>query len=216
SELKTRAQEVLTRILHGYSQFSVSTIDSFFQKVIRAFTREIGLQAGFTLELDQQKVLDEVIDLVFADIGKDKQLTEWLVRFAEEKVEQGKNWDFRKDIKQLAREIFQEHYKSFEKDIAASASRKDFVPQLLNKLKSIVRSHEEAMKGCGEKALKLLETYDLEVADFSSGSRGVMGYLEKITLKNDYDPKVLARKALGSPENWHTKTSKKKELIVSA
>ena len=215
-KLKTRAGEVLTRILHGYSQFSVSTIDSFFQKVIRAFTREIGLQAGFTLELDQQRVLDEVIDLVFDDIGKDKQLTEWLVRFAEEKVEQGKNWDFRKDIKQLAREVFQEHYKSFEKDIAAAASRKDFIPQLLNKLKEIVRSYEEEMKACGEKALRLLEAHSLEVTDFSRGKTGVMGYLERITIKEDYDPKVMARKALGNPENWHTKTSKKKEQIISA
>src|SRR5690606_1513666 len=69
---------------------------------------------------------------------------------------------------------------------------------------------------CGEKALKLLEIYDLEVADFSRGKTGVMGYLERITLKNDYDPKILARKALGAPENWHTKTSTKKELIISA
>lgn len=216
SQLKARSQEVLTKILHGYSQFSVSTIDSFFQKVIRAFTREIGLQAGFTLELDQQKVLDEVIDLVFEDIGKDKQLTEWLVRFAEEKVEQGKNWDFRKDIKQLAREVFQEHYKSFEKDIASAASRKDFVPQLLNKLKYIITTYQNAMRDCGTEALKVAEQHGLEVGDFSYGKGGVMGYLQKITESEEFVPGSRANKSLGNPENWHTKNSPKKEAIAKA
>lgn len=214
--LKERAQQVLTNILHGYSYFSVSTIDSFFQKVIRSFAREIGLHSGFSLELDQKKVLEDVIDNVLKDVGIDKQLTRWLVQFAEDKVENGTNWDFRNDIRSLAYEIFQEHYKTFEKDIAAAAAQKDFIPKLLGKLKNITSSFEATMKACGEEALKIIEARALDVADFSSGKRGVMGYLEKITLKNDFDPKVMARKALGFPENWHTKTSKKKEQIISA
>ena len=34
--LKHKAKATLTAILHDYSHFSVSTIDSFFQKVVRA------------------------------------------------------------------------------------------------------------------------------------------------------------------------------------
>ena len=51
-ELSERATQVLTTILHDFGSFSVSTIDSFFQKVIRAFAREIDLQAKFDVELD--------------------------------------------------------------------------------------------------------------------------------------------------------------------
>ena len=194
----------------------MSTIDSFFQKVIRSFTREIGLQSGFTLELDQQKVLDDVIDLVLQDVGKDKQLTRWLIQFAEDKVESGSNWDFRGDIRNLAREIFQEHYKSFEKDIAAAASQKDFIPKLLGKLKAIVNNYEEDMKGCGLQALKVMEAHGLEIGDFAYGATGVMGYLNKITYKNDYKPGDRALKARKNAENWHTKSSKKKEIIITA
>ncbi len=42
-QLKARASLVLTEILHHYADFSVSTIDSFFQRVVRAFAREIDL-----------------------------------------------------------------------------------------------------------------------------------------------------------------------------
>ena len=44
-QLQSRARETLLSILHGYGYFSVSTIDSFFQKVIRSFAREMDLQA---------------------------------------------------------------------------------------------------------------------------------------------------------------------------
>ena len=46
TELRARAGSVLQKILHAYSLFSVSTIDSFFQQIIRSFTREIGIQGG--------------------------------------------------------------------------------------------------------------------------------------------------------------------------
>ena len=54
-EINKRSQIVLSNILHNYSYFSVSTIDTFFQSVIQSFVKEIGLQIGFSLELDTQK-----------------------------------------------------------------------------------------------------------------------------------------------------------------
>ena len=47
-----RAGKLLNAILNDYSSFSVGTIDKFFQSVIRAFTREIGIQPAYNLELD--------------------------------------------------------------------------------------------------------------------------------------------------------------------
>ena len=46
------AQETLSLILHKYDQFSISTIDAFFQKVIRSFTREAGLVGDYRLEVE--------------------------------------------------------------------------------------------------------------------------------------------------------------------
>ena len=38
-DLQKRSQDVLTSLLHRYTHFSVRTIDSFFQTVIRAFAK---------------------------------------------------------------------------------------------------------------------------------------------------------------------------------
>ena len=52
--LRKQAKQLLTSILNDYSAFSVSTIDRFFQQTMRAFTREIGLQGGYNIEMDQE------------------------------------------------------------------------------------------------------------------------------------------------------------------
>jgi len=49
-----KAKKVLTAILHDYSAFSVSTIDKFFQSVMRSFAREIGEYASYKVELDAE------------------------------------------------------------------------------------------------------------------------------------------------------------------
>ena len=42
AQLQERAKQVLSAVLHNYSHFAVSTIDSFFQRIIRSFAKEIG------------------------------------------------------------------------------------------------------------------------------------------------------------------------------
>ena len=46
NEVNQRAGKILIRILHDYSSFSISTIDKFFQQVVRSFAREIGISGG--------------------------------------------------------------------------------------------------------------------------------------------------------------------------
>ena len=56
ASVRAEAKEILNSILHDYSRFSVSTIDSFFQKILRAFVREVGLKSGFSIELDHSAI----------------------------------------------------------------------------------------------------------------------------------------------------------------
>ena len=44
--VRKRAAEVRSKILHDYSRFTVLTIDTFFQRILRAFIKELGID-GF-------------------------------------------------------------------------------------------------------------------------------------------------------------------------
>ena len=111
-QVRKQAAQILIDILHDYSAFNISTIDRFFQQTMRAFTREIGLQGGYGIEMDQELVLTTAIDNLLSDLEKpeSKDLLGWLLRFAEDKIESGGEWNLRKDIMALSREVFKESY----------------------------------------------------------------------------------------------------------
>ena len=69
-QVRQKAKQILIALLHDYSAFNISTIDRFFQQITRAFTREIGLQGGYGIEMDEDLVLTEAIDGLVEDLGK--------------------------------------------------------------------------------------------------------------------------------------------------
>ena len=213
-KLTERAQQVLRQLLHGYSYFAVMTIDAFFQKVVRAFAREMNLQAGFSIEIDESKVLEEVIDELLLTLGDDRQksLRQWLTRFAEEKVETGVSWDFRRDIKTLARELFKEDYKQQR----GSEEVAEDMAATLEKLRAERLRFEQQMQRYGQEALSLMERHALVVKDFAYGDKGVAAYFPKLIDTTNYEPGQRVTEAAEDIQRWTTKTSKKKEQILAA
>ena len=51
--IRLRAQNILTAILHNYSDFAIGTIDSFVQKVVRTFAFDLKIPMSFEIEMDE-------------------------------------------------------------------------------------------------------------------------------------------------------------------
>ncbi|WP_036930249.1 exodeoxyribonuclease V subunit beta [Prevotella sp. 10(H)] len=172
-QLRKEARETLERILHDYSAFSVSTIDKFFQQTMRAFTREIGLGGGYNVELDTDKVLGEAIDSMLYDLERsdNKLLLDWLIRFSEEKVENGETWNIRNDIQSLSSEIFKESYKAYSNQVQENIADKQLMTNYKEMLFSIIRTFENFSQQTGEKALNIMVRYGLKPEDFKGGTR---------------------------------------------
>lgn len=216
-ELRIASHHVFSSVLHNYSQFSVNTIDAFFQKVIRSFAKEVGLHGGFQLELDPDDVLNKVIDEVFEDIGEDLLLTSWLVNFALSKVQEGKSWDIKKDILRFVKELFSEAYKGKENELSELASDKTIFTQLLKQLDKIQSKYESSAKIYAHHGLSIIDKSGLEIADFAYKNTGPAGYFLKL-LEAPYDLenlKLSSRQepALDTVDAWYSKASKKKESI---
>src|SRR5690606_21370989 len=47
-----RSKETLTKILHNYSRFSVSTIDKFNLRLMKSFAQDLGLSSNFNVEME--------------------------------------------------------------------------------------------------------------------------------------------------------------------
>lgn len=171
-QVRLQAGKILVEILHDYSSFNISTIDRFFQQTMRAFTREIGLQGGYGIEMDQELVLTSAIDNLLADLEKteNKDLLGWLLRFAEDKIENGGEWNIRKDIMSLSREVFKESYKASSDEVTKDIEDKRALENYKNELYGIIRSVEAEARRLGEEGLAIMKKYSLLPTDFSRGN----------------------------------------------
>ncbi|MCL2133320.1 MAG: UvrD-helicase domain-containing protein, partial [Bacteroidales bacterium] len=211
-ELRKRATALQTVILHDYSHFAVSTIDKFFQKIVRAFMHEAGLQPGFAIELETERLLDEGIERVLQQIVDDAQLKSWVGKRVEERIENGESWDIRKELKETGKEIFKERFKQLGQEFQQSLKDKNFLSDYVKELKAIVRNFEAQLKHCAQEALLLLEKHALVVDDFKNKRNCFIHYFHKIRAKK-YEPGKNAVKALNNIEEWYGKDKLKNATI---
>ncbi|UXX81373.1 UvrD-helicase domain-containing protein [Reichenbachiella carrageenanivorans] len=214
-QLSERADALLKSILHNYSFFAVTTIDAFFQKIVRSFAREIGIQTGFKIELDQSKVISEVIDQMLADMANDPHLVKWLTDFAIYQINQGKSWDTRKDIKNLSGELFNEFLVLNKHKVFEQLSEPDFINNFIKSLNDRRTTLEQGMAAIGGKIKAILDRYGLAKDDFTQKARGVGGFFEGIAQGEFKDANNHTLKAI-KEDVWYSKTSKTKDLVESA
>lgn len=208
-QVRAKARETLVKILHDYSAFAVSTIDKFFQQTMRAFTREIGLGGGYNVELDTEKVLNEAIDSMLFDLEKteNKDLLDWLIRFSEEKVENGQTWNIRNDIQSLSTEIFKESYKTFGKEVQSDIANKKLIDEYKGILRSYIRTFEQTSQQIAEKALNIITRHDLSLEDFKGGSRSPIKSFLKWANGDIAEPTATFCKLDNDIADWYTKTT---------
>ncbi|MCR9082100.1 MAG: UvrD-helicase domain-containing protein [Cyclobacteriaceae bacterium] len=217
-ELQSRAKQTLLHILHGYGYFAVSTIDSFFQRVIRSFAREMDLQAKFDLEMDTDAVLERLVDRLVEKVSQDKNLRTWLVDYAKEQIENEKSWDIRSGIKSLGSEIFKEGFKAYRLLFQQSVAQEGF----LGEFRQFIRSERAKLKAEAEsmrqKAEEIRVAHGLEWTDFKGGSKSFALRFSRLGDLNNPIPDLTGPmlRDLPDPQNWYKKGDKNAAAIESA
>lgn len=208
-----RAIKVLDHILHDYSSFSVSTIDSFFSKLVRSLSRELHLPVKVDLELDTDYVATEITDLMFSDLNKNNSIRRWLTDYVFDKMDQEKGWSLRNDIHYIAKFLFRDEYRELFPDESHPPDN-----NFISKLRSTINDFESSMANAAGRFESILERENLEVSDFLYGKGGVAGYLLKLKNKIPYDkyqPGSRASDAFEKPEKWVGKSSPHRDRIIA-
>jgi len=209
AQLISKSKEVQSAILHHYSQFAISTIDAFFQKVIRSFTREAGLLGNFRLEVDNDLVLDEVIADLMDELGNNEQLTQWVVEFSRDRLLEGENWNITEALKGFSKEIFNENFKVIEDDILRPfEKKKNPYHEYLIILRKEIAVFQNTMKGLAQRAIEILSKSSITVDDFNGKDRGTaFKYFVKFSQSEYFEMNVTVKASLESAEKWPAKKS---------
>ena len=97
-ELALAARIALRELLQDYSHFNISTIDSFFQNVLRTFAREVDHQGDYEIELDDEFAVKSGIDMMLRDINEGiatdcARAVRWINTYVMERIRNGSQFN---------------------------------------------------------------------------------------------------------------------------
>lgn len=210
-EFTQRCQMLFNNVLHKYSDFSISTIDAFFQRIIRSFTKELGLYGQYQLELDQDLVLLQAIDDLLADLKENQDLTQWIIQFAEEQLNEGKSWDIRRALMGLGQEIFKEHFVAHEKQLLNASEIKEFQ----KKLSEEIAKFNHTLEKYADHAFTTIRENDLAPEEFSRGLGGALSFFNNIKKGNFKEPTDAVQEAATNIDKWVKKKCDRRDFLLS-
>ncbi|MBS1950290.1 MAG: ATP-dependent helicase [Cytophagales bacterium] len=202
-----RTREVQSAILHEYQYFSISTIDAFFQRVIRSFTREAGVLGDYRLELEVDEVMEDVINSLIAELGSNEQLTQWLVELALQNLENDKSWDVRQNLLVFSKEIFREEFKRVQDEVDQVTGEKNFFGETMRSLQKQKLEFIHYAKNRAQKIYSAIRQQNLTVYDFKHKSTGsAYSFVKKISqlnsVKDFANDFKRAENDFTAAENW--------------
>ena len=219
-EIQQRAAVTLHSIVHDYSQLSVSTIDSFIQRMAASLLWELGVGGEMRISLSTQTMVDKAVKTLFAQPALEESgLVQWLSKRLEERLEAGGDYQLRKMIAGYGDTLFSDAFAGrpiAERNRLFSLVREQMARQMLKEFASGAKSDVEAARSALVDALRKAE---VDVEEFKVKGRSFMkGVLRDTEVTPRQEWKKLSKtamKAYCSSDEWFGKGQQGQDGEVS-
>lgn len=208
-ELRNRAAQCLSSILHEYSALSVSTIDGFTNRLIRSFARDLQVGGNYEVEMENDEMLQEAVDELLAGLSEESDAAEIILKFVEEQLEEGRSPRPEYSLMLAGKNLFMEeafkHLKALQ-----SYKPADFKSIIINlKARSaVIESQVVAMAG---DALELIHAHGIAAEHFKGRGGLVYTYFRNLADgRIDYwIPNNSVRKVVDGEDDFYAATKRK-------
>ncbi len=197
-KIRQQAKRALFNILHDYSMFSISTIDSFVQRVIQSLLWELGEQGNNDLVIDERPTLEKAVDVFLDEVAQNENLYNHLKHLMFERLSDNKSGDIRYDILKLGNMLFREQFML----LSSTEKERMFDGGLLRELSNgVSRICNDFEKNVSEKAKNIINIitqngYDKNSFKSTGGFYSVIQNLTTSTnIKDTIDNDKLERDA---------------------
>ncbi len=169
-QLAADAKRMLSSMLHNYSAISVSTIDSFTNRIIRSFARELHLNPDFDVELDTQLVYQELSEKLLSKAGNDKELTAILLQWVSSLTDNNEKAQgiISKDLANYIGNLNSEDVYAYKSSIA-NINHQDLAKQLKD-INAYVQSFEAQLAEIKNQLSRIYTAHNLTVDDLQGKS----------------------------------------------
>ena len=183
AELESNAQALLTCIIHDYSNFCVSTIDAFVQKLSRSFAHDLGLPSQYTVSIDKDEVAEAIVENIGLRINEnDEYLTQLLVDFSENKFNKEQRNSIENELSDFVKELLKE--KSYKTEDQNQISNADEYKKTLKYLSDKTGYFERSIASYTHQFREVEQRFGLRTEDYWYSNSGVLGFIVKLENKN--------------------------------
>jgi ATP-dependent exoDNAse (exonuclease V) beta subunit len=190
SELKSRdeaikalivdAKRLFKLLLHHYSEYAVTTLDSFTNRLIRSFSHDLGLSFNYQVELDTDQILKDAVEELLSRIGShDDLLTSVIVQYSHQKIDSERsrriNGELELQAKSLLNDVEEEHLRPLRKlELEDMLS----VPK---RVKEAIGNFEKSLQALGQDFLMLCKEAGISANMFYRGNSGIYGFFSRFS-----------------------------------
>lgn len=206
-EIAERAKVLYHKILHNYSDFGVSTIDSFSQRLIRSFAFELDIPMNFEVQIDQAETLDLLIARLLDRVGEvDKELTVLVQNFFDEKLKESDSLRLKDDLVKSAQLMLKEESERAREKLS-HLELKDIIALQKEIDQRFFKARQSVFDICNS-VLSELQARGLELTDLSGGTRSVGNIFQKSLIEPiPKDITKTFKDCASGEKSWFTKKS---------
>ena len=163
--LRQQSVRLLKDILHNYAFFDISTIDRFNHRLIRTFSKDLGLPNNFEVILDTDLLIEEAVERLLARSGTDSELTDFLIAYTLRNIEEDRSWDVSMELRQQGRLIYRENHQEYLQSLDQWTLEEFRAIQ--KRIRKEVRSLDVRINDLASQVMEYLDTHKLEDSYFN-------------------------------------------------
>lgn len=179
NDIKERAKQALTNILHDYSMFSVSTIDSFVQRVIRSLLWELEVHSSADIKIDHEPYVERAVERLMDECRNDKTLFDYLKKMLQSNLDDDKTPKIDDSLIELGKELFKEQYRLLSREERDKMADRSTIEDIIKKNKEAIEKFENDIHSMANEMLKIMKNNELDADSFSQKGKGVGGFPQK-------------------------------------
>lgn len=144
--IQKRAVELLEKILADYPHFAISTIDSFFQHIVRSFAFDLGLSTDFNVEISLDDYFQQTVDLMFQRISKDNpesyDLAKRVISLIDQQLEETGKWRVDFALIHLLKQVYGDELADENLELLKNVDFEKVAKQLSSNLKTAQNQYD--------------------------------------------------------------------------
>lgn len=220
NEFRNKSLNLLKEILYDYPNFTISTIDSFFQRIIRSFAFDLGINMNYNVAIDLSDCYEQTVDMLLNKLSKsDKDLSERIMFLVDKQMNEKGRWQLEGELKKSLATIYNERAfepaKALEKMHESDSPDESEDGELKKAVKEVFQQLAIKRNTLQQEVKKLLDIFN-HLSDDSSayigGSTGIYKWVRVLRDKPMTAPGKTVFKALEAESVLKKPSASEKQL----